>query len=41
MDMMKLVLEIRSIPKYATKKALKALGATLNFIDIWLNFSSQ
>ena len=26
----------RSIPKYATTKTLKALGATLNFIDIWL-----
>ena len=26
----------RSIPKYATTKALKSLGATLNFIDIWL-----
>ena len=24
-----------SIPKYATIKSLKALGATLNFIDIW------
>ena len=28
----------RSIPKYATTKALTALGATLNFIDIWLKF---
>ena len=26
----------RSIPKKETTKALKALGATLNFIDIWL-----
>ena len=26
----------RSIPKNATTKSLKALGATLNFIDIWL-----
>ena len=26
----------RSIPKYETQKALTALGATLNFIDIWL-----
>ena len=26
----------RSIPKDATTKSLKALGATLNFIDIWL-----
>ena len=26
----------RSIPKYATKKALKSLGATINFVDIWL-----
>ena len=26
----------RSIPKYATAKALKSLGATINFIDIWL-----
>ena len=26
----------RSIPKDATTKALKALGTTLNFIDVWL-----
>ena len=26
----------KSIPKYATTKSLKALGATINFIDIWL-----
>ena len=26
----------RSIPKKSTTKALEALGATLNFIDIWL-----
>ena len=26
----------RSIPKDATPKALTALGATINFIDIWL-----
>ena len=26
----------RSIPKDATTKLLKALGATLSFIDIWL-----
>ena len=26
----------RSIPKNTTTKALKALGATLNFIDIWI-----
>ena len=26
----------KSIPKYATPKALKALGATIDFIDIWL-----
>ena len=26
----------RPIPKNATTKALKSLGATLNFIDIWL-----
>ena len=26
----------RSIPKNETTKALKALGATINFIDIWL-----
>ena len=26
----------RSIPKNVTTKAFKALGATLNFIDIWL-----
>ena len=26
----------RSIPKYATTKALKALGSRLNFIDICL-----
>ena len=26
----------RSIPKYATPKELTALGATINFIDIWL-----
>ena len=26
----------RSIPKDATTKALKALGDTLNFIDIWI-----
>ena len=26
----------RSIPEDATTKVLKALGATLNFIDIWL-----
>ena len=26
----------RSIPKDATKKELKALSATLNFIDIWI-----
>ena len=25
------------IPKYATVKALKSLGATFNFIDIWLH----
>ena len=25
-----------SIPKDATTKTLKSLGATLNFIDIWL-----
>ena len=36
----------RSMPKYATLKALTALGATLNFIDIWLklfrgNFNSR
>ena len=29
-------IEDRSIPKDATTKALKALGATINFIDIWL-----
>ena len=27
-----------SIPKDATPKSLKELCATLNFIDIWLNF---
>ena len=27
----------RVIPKYATVKALKSLGATFNFIDIWLH----
>ena len=32
----KIVLGDRSIPKYATTKALKELGATLNFIDVWL-----
>ena len=26
----------RTIPKNATTKSLKALGDTLNFIDIWL-----
>ena len=26
----------RSIPKNATTEALEALGATINFIDIWL-----
>ena len=26
----------KSIPKHATPKTLKELGATLNFIDIWL-----
>ena len=25
-----------SIPKHATIESLEALGATLNFIDIWL-----
>ena len=30
-------IEDRSIPKDSTTKELKALGATLNFIDIWLN----
>ena len=28
----------RSIPDNATPKALESLGATINFIDIWLNF---
>ena len=28
----------RSIPDNATTKALKALGATINCIDIWINF---
>ena len=28
----------RLIPKYATPKLLEALDATINFIDIWLNF---
>ena len=27
----------REIPNYATVKALKLLGATFNFIDIWLH----
>ena len=27
----------RVIPKHATVKALKSLGATFNFIDIWLH----
>ena len=27
----------REIPKYATVKALNSLGATFNFIDIWLH----
>ena len=27
----------RVIPNYATVKALKSLGATFNFIDIWLH----
>ena len=26
----------RELPKYATPKSLTELGATLNFIDIWL-----
>ena len=26
----------RSIPKNATTEALKSLGATLNFIDVWI-----
>ena len=28
----------RGVPKYATVKALQSLGATFNFIDIWLHF---
>ena len=28
---------VRVIPNYATVKALKSLGATFNFIDIWLH----
>ena len=28
----------RSIAKDSTKKSFTALGATLNFIDIWLKF---
>ena len=28
----------RSIPDNATPKVLEALGATINFIDIWLKF---
>ena len=27
----------RAIPNYATVKELKSLGATFNFIDIWLH----
>ena len=31
----------RSIPKNATTEALEALGATLNFIDIWLKLFEE
>ena len=31
----------RPIPKNATTESLEALGATLNFIDIWLKLLDQ
>ena len=36
MKMMKVVLQIGQYLKMQQKKALKELGTTLNFIDIWL-----
>ena len=39
MKMIKAVLEIGQYLKNAKTKALKSLGATLDFIDIWLKFS--